>query len=94
MYVIVGDQLLDQMVLSDAWVELYPMVYGNETGTATDGHYDEAINFGQRPSPTTRSACSKRRAWTRPSSSSAGATPRPDARQIGGRECAWRGEIR
>ncbi len=48
-YVIVGDQLLDQMVLSDAWVELYPMVYGNETGTTTDGHYDEAINFGQRP---------------------------------------------
>jgi hypothetical protein len=48
-YVIANGAILDRLVLSDAWVELYPLIYGNETGTTPDGAYDEAINFGQRP---------------------------------------------
>jgi hypothetical protein len=48
-YVIAGGDVLDAIVLRDAWVELYPVIYGNETGTTPDGEYDEAINFGERP---------------------------------------------
>lgn len=48
-YVIVDDQVFHELVLDDAWVELYPIIYGNWTGTTPDGEYDETINFGERP---------------------------------------------
>jgi hypothetical protein len=45
-YVIGNDEVIDELLLDDVWVEVYPMIYGNETGLAGDG-YDMAIHFGE-----------------------------------------------
>ena len=47
-YVILGDEVGHELVLSDVSTEIYPMVYGNPSTTAP-GSYDEGINFGASP---------------------------------------------
>ena len=45
-YVILNDAVVNEVVLDDVWVELYPVLYGNPTGLSMSGEYDERINFG------------------------------------------------
>ncbi len=48
-YIIAGNVVVDELVLEDAWVEVFPMLYGNPTGLSGAGEYDEGINFGAAP---------------------------------------------
>jgi hypothetical protein len=53
-YVIVGSQVIDVIAMTDVTVPIYPMLYGNPTGSAAGP--DETINFGEAPfhySPST-----------------------------------------
>lgn len=48
-YVIVGGEVIHELLLDDVWVEVFPMLYGNPTFLSERGGFDAAINFGEQP---------------------------------------------
>ncbi len=46
-YVIASGTLAAEVLLSDVWTEVYPMIYGDPTYLTEPGEHDEAIAFGE-----------------------------------------------